>query len=525
MVATPYQRIVDEKEKDVRIGNILAAKAVADTVRTSLGPRGMDKMIQDGKGGVLITNDGATLLKKMEVQHPAASMLVQLSKSQDIEAGDGTTSVVVLAGALLQAAHELLERGIHPQTVTEAFLKAQTKAEEILKGMSVPVNLDDKETLVKACTTCLGSKVVSQHSELLAPMAYDAVNKIRNKDNNQIDLNDIKTCCKLGATVDESEMIDGMVLSQKISSRAGGIDRVDKAKIGLIQFCLSPPKTDMEQNVVVNDYTAMDRILKEERKYLLKLVKQISQTGCNVLLIQKSILRDAVTDVALHFLAKMNILVVRDIERDDIEWICKMTGCTPAADIETFRPECLGEAENVHGRNLGEGLGSIVRFTGLKNPGRGVSILLRASNQLMLDETDRSLHDALCVMRSFVKLPFLIPGGGAPEMELSHQLSVWAKTLSGMDQICVRRFAEALEVIPYTLSENAGLTPIKMVTQLRHAHATGQNHSGINVRKGTITNMTDESVVQPLLVSVSSIKMATETVRMILKIDDLVPVR
>lgn len=231
--------------------------------------------------------------------------------------------------------------------------------------------------------------------------------------------------------------------------------------------------------------------------------------------------------MSLHFLAKSNIMVVRDIERDDVEWICKMTGCQPAASIDGFSAEVLGTADLVVEDGLGTGLGTITRFTGLKNAltSKCVSILLRASNQLILDETDRSLHDALCVVRSFVKYRALIPGGGAPEMELSHQLSEWAKSLSGMDQLCVNRFAEALEVIPYTLSENAGLTPIKMVTQLRHAHATGQKHAGINVRKGTITNMTEESVVQPLLVSVSSIKMATETVRMILKIDDLVMVR
>jgi len=340
-----------------------------------------------------------------------------------------------------------------------------------------------------------------------------------------VDLRDIKLTCKLGATVDESEMINGMILPQRSSQRAGGPNKIDNAKIGLIQFCLSPPKTDMENNVAVKDYTQMDRILREERLYIAKLVKKIAATGCNVLLIQKSILRDAVNDLALDFCAKAKIMVLRDIERDDIEWICKMTGCEPASHIQHFTKECLGQCDEVHNENLGTGMGAVCRFTGLKTVSKCVSILLRGSNDLILGETDRSLHDALCVVRSIVKVPRMIAGGGAPEMELSYRLSEWARGLKGLDQICIRRFAEALEVIPYTLSENAGLSPIKMVTQLRHAHANGEKFAGINVRKGTITNMLEEQVVQPVLVSMSSIRMATETVRMILKIDDLVMVR
>jgi T-complex protein 1 subunit delta len=269
----------------------------------------------------------------------------------------------------------------------------------------------------------------------------------------------------------------------------------------------------------------MDRILREERLYIAKMVKKIAATGCNVLLIQKSILRDAVNDLALDFCAKAKIMVLRDIERDDVEWICKMTGCEPASHIQHFTKECLGECEEVYNENLGTGMGAVCRFTGLKTVSKCVSILLRGSNDLILGETDRSLHDALCVVRSIVKVPRMIAGGGAPEMELAYRLSEWARGLKGLDQICIRRFAEALEVIPYTLSENAGLSPIKMVTQLRHAHANGEKFAGINVRKGTITNMHDEQVVQPVLVSMSSIRMATETVRMILKIDDLVMVR
>lgn len=264
----------------------MAAKAVADVVRTSLGPRGMDKMIQDGKGQVLITNDGATILKQMEVIHPTARMLVEISKAQDIEAGDGTTSVVVMAGSLLRACQDLLAKGIHPASISDGFQVALTKAVEVIEGMAQPVDLNDRESLIKNAITSLSSKVVSQHSDLLAPMAVDAVLKIINKETDtNVDLRDICVSKKLGGTVDDSELIDGLVfVDKKVSHFAGGPSKIHNAKIGLIQFCLSAPKTDMENNVVVHDYTAMDRILKEERKYILDLVKKLSATGCNVLL-------------------------------------------------------------------------------------------------------------------------------------------------------------------------------------------------------------------------------------------------
>jgi T-complex protein 1 subunit delta len=276
-----------EKTKDIRSTNIIAARAVSDVVRTSLGPRGMDKMIQDGKGHVLITNDGATILKQMEVIHPTARMLVEISKAQDIEAGDGTTSVVVIAGALLRACQDLIEKGIHPSAISEGFAVALNKATEIIESMGQPVDLNNREQLIQNAITSLSSKVVSQHSDLLAPMAVDAVLRIIDKENDtNVDLRDIHVSKKLGGTVDDSELIDGLVfVDKKVSHFAGGPSKITNAKVGLIQFCLSAPKTDMENNVVVHDYTAMDRILKEERKYILDLVKKVTVTGCNVILI------------------------------------------------------------------------------------------------------------------------------------------------------------------------------------------------------------------------------------------------
>lgn len=512
------------KPVDIRSSNITAAKAVADAIRTSLGPRGMDKMIQAGNGEVTITNDGATILQQMNVMHPAAKMLVELSKAQDIEAGDGTTSVVVVAGALLEASEKLLQRGIHPTIISDAFQKAALKSIEILTGMSTPVQLTDKENLIKSASTSLNSKVVSQQSSLLAPLAVEAVLKVINpaQDTN-IDLKNIKVLKKLGGTVEDTELIDGLVFTQR-ASNVNGPKKIEKAKIGLIQFCISPPKPDMDHNVIVSDYATMDRVLREEREYILNIVKQIKKAGCNVLLVQKSILRDALSDLAVHFLDKIKCMVVKDIEREDIEFICKTLNCRPIASLDHFVPEHLVSADLVEEIQAGDS--RMVKVSGIHNPGRTVSILLRGSNKLVLEEADRSLHDALCVVRCLVKNRALIAGGGAPEIEIALQLAEYAQEVSGVESYCFRAFAQAMEVIPCTLAENAGLNPIATVTELRNRHANKNDsnkiYTGINVRKGAITNMLEENVVQPLLVSTSMITLASETVRSILKIDDIV---
>jgi len=461
-----------DKAKDVRNTNIIAARAVADVVRTSLGPKGMDKMIQDQSGKVLITNDGATILKMMSVIHPTAKMLVEISKSQDIEAGDGTTSVVVMAGALLKAAQELLQKGIHAATISEGFSVALEKAKEVIDGMGIPVDLNDRDTLINNCVTCLSSKVVAANSDVLAPMAVDSVLKIIDKETDtNVDLNNIRVAMKLGGTVDDSELIDGLVfVNNKVSHFAGGPTRVENAKIGVIQFTLSAPKTDLENNVVVSDYTAMDRILKEERKYIVGLVKAIVKTGCNVLLIQKSILRDAVNELALHFLAKKNIMVIKDVDRADIDFTCKTIGATPVPHIDQFTAEKLGTAGLIEETSAGGSEQKIIRVTQCPAQNRRISILVRGSNQLVLEEAERSLHDALCVVRALVKQRKLVPGGACVEMEVSQKLQAHSREIFGTDSYCMRAFGESLELIPYTLAENAGLDPITFVTQLRNRH-------------------------------------------------------
>ena len=499
---------------------LFSFSAISDAIRTSLGPRGMDKMIQAGNGEVTITNDGATILKQMNVLHPAAKMLVELSRAQDIEAGDGTTSVVIIAGALLEAVEKLLQMGIHPTAISDAFQRCSAKAVEILNAMSQPIELTDRDALIRSASTSLNSKVVSQHSSLLAPLAVDAVMKVTEPGHEQVvDLKNIKIIRSLGGTIEDTELIEGLVFTQRITG-VNGPKRIEKAKIGLIQFCISAPKTDMDHNVIVSDYAAMDRVLKEERAYILNIVKQIKKAGCNVLLVQKSILRDAVSDLAHHFLDKIKCMVVKDIEREDIEFVCKSLNSRPIASLDHFVAESLVNAELVE--EVPSGTTKFIRVTGIQNPGRTVSVVVRGSNKLVLEEADRSLHDALCVVRCLVRNRAQIAGGGAPEIEMSRQLAAYAQTLEGVDSYCFRAFANALEVIPSTLAENAGLNPISTVTELRNRHAQGEINAGINVRKGAITDILAENVVQPLLVSTAAITLATETVRSILKIDDIV---
>ncbi|KAI9847196.1 MAG: T-complex protein 1 subunit delta [Sclerophora amabilis] len=480
------------------------------------------------------------MLKDMSVMHPAAKMLVDLSAAQDVEAGDGTTSVVVIAGSLLGAADRLLAKGIapnlpidfyktslrhrsgiHPTVISEAFQRAAAAAVQTLHEMSHPITLADRATLLQAASTSLSSKIVSQHSNLLGPMAVDAVTKtIDPKTADNVDLKNIRIVKKVGGTIEDSEMVDGLVLNQGVVKGGGGPVRKEKARIGLIQFQLSPPKPDMENQIVVNDYRQMDKILKEERTYLLNMVKKIKKSKCNVLLIQKSILRDAVNDLSLHFLSKVDILAVKDIERDEVEFICKSTGCKPIADIESFTEDKLGSADLVE---ESQSSGSrVVKVTGVKGAGQTVSIICRGANSLILDEAERSLHDALCVIRCLVKKKALIAGGGAPEIEIAQSLAKQSRSLTGTEAICWKAFADAMEVIPTTLAENAGLNSIKVVTDLRHRHEYGEKNAGVSIKSGGVkNNIAEENVLQPLLVSTSAVELAAETVKMILRIDDI----
>eukprot|EP00792_Barthelona_sp_PAP020_P007770 TRINITY_DN3161_c0_g1_i1.p1 TRINITY_DN3161_c0_g1~~TRINITY_DN3161_c0_g1_i1.p1 ORF type:complete len:547 (+),score=177.95 TRINITY_DN3161_c0_g1_i1:95-1735(+) len=520
----------NEKEKDVRMSNIKQAKSVADAVRTSLGPKGMDKMIVDENGNVTVTNDGATIMKLMQVMHPAANMLVDISHAQDIEAGDGTTSVVVLTGALLDAAYGLLERGIHSSQISTGFQYCRDKAIEYLKNMAIPVDLGNQEVLLKNAKTSLNSKIVSQYSDHLAPLAVEAVTSIIDPAlGENVDLNYIRIVKKVGGSVEDTNLVQGLVFSSEsidgvaATRVATGPARVENANIGLIQFALSSPKTNMDGNIVISDADAMKRLVDEERRYILKMVKTIKKSGCNVLLVQKNVLREGVSDLALHYLSKVKILVIKDVERKDIDFITRTTGALPIASIDHFSSEKLGFARLVQQRSLDGG--KLVEITGCEGPrveGHTCTISVHGASEYIVDEVERSIHDALCVIRALVKEKALLPGGGSPEIELSHLLYQHSREVSGVNSLCLRAFSEALEIIPTTLAENAGLNPVETITKLRAAHTNGMVYGGLNCDDGEVVDMRELDVVQPLLVNTSSLTLATECVRMLMKIDDIV---
>ncbi|OBA26120.1 T-complex protein 1 [Hanseniaspora valbyensis NRRL Y-1626] len=538
------------KPQEIRRANIIAARSVADAIRTSLGPKGMDKLIKTSKNKTIISNDGHTILKEMAILHPVAKMLVEVSKAQDIEAGDGTTSVVILTGSLLGACEKLLGYGIHPMIIAEAFQVIAQRCVQILsENLAMKIDLNkDYGVLVRAAVTSLSSKIVNQFSSKLGPLAVDCVLKLAGGQSGvNVDLNNIRLIKKLGGTIDDTELIDGVALTQTSVKLAGGPIRMEKAKIGLIQFQISPPKPDTQNNIVVNDYRQMDKILKEERAYLLNICKKIKKSKCNVLLIQKSILRDSVNDMALHFLAKLKIMVVKDIERDEVEFLSKSLGCKPIADIDLFTEDRLGSADLID--EIDSDGSRILTITGIKgqqqqnssNSGSTeslvykkyyqqsseklqptVSVIIRGANQLILDEAERSIHDALCVVRCLVKQPALLPGGGSPEINLSRILTSESNSLTGSLQQCYQEFAKALEIIPVTLSENSGMNAIKIITELKNKNANGLKYAGLSCRRsGVIDNVVDEHILQPLLVSTSAITLASECCKSILRIDDI----
>lgn len=518
-----------EKQQDVRLSNIQAAKTIADIMRTSLGPKGMDKMMQTSKGQTLITNDGATILDNLSVIHPTAKLLVQTSKAQDVEAGDGTTSVVILAGALLKAAERLLDKGIHPTMISDGFAKALNKALEVLNEVSKKVDLNNQEELEQCVKTALSSKVVSQNSTHLVPLSIKAMRTICDLQNEtNVDLKDIKVVKKSGGVIDDVELVNGLVFADnKPAKSAGGPTKMENPKIALLQFCISKPKTDMDNNIQVNDYSQIDNLLKEERKYILKLVKKIVASGANVLLVQKSVLRDSVSDLALHYLAKKKIMVVKNIEREDVEHICKTIKCVPVAHIDQLTPEKLGTAKVAEDHTLSDGAHVFRILLKEDVQVKTVTMLLRGSNNLVLDEAERSIHDGLCVVRSLVKNKAIIPGGGAIEIEIWRALEEYANSLkSGPLSMVIREFGEALEVIPFTLAENCGINPMKTVTELRNRHKDKKAYSGLNAKTGKIVDdCLQYKIMQPALVTISALTLSTEVTRMILKIDDILSSR
>ena len=505
--------------KDALRSNIMAARALAEVLKSSLGPRGLDKMLVDSFGDITVTNDGATVVKEMEVQHPAAKLLVEVAKAQDAEVGDGTTTAVVLAGTLLEKAEELLDQNIHPSLIIEGYVKAMGKALEALDEISIKVDPEDKQMLRKVVDTAIASKFIGSGTmkEKLAEIAINAVLTIAEKKPDgtyKVKLDDVKIEKKKGGSIIDTQLIYGIVLDKEVV-HPGMPRRVEKAKIALLDTPLEVEKPEITAKINITSPDLIKAFLDEEAKILKEMVEKIANIGANVVICQKGI-----DEVAQHFLAKKGILAVRRVKRSDMEKLERATGGKIVSSVRDLTEKDLGYAELVEERRVGND--KMVFIEGCKNP-KAVTILVRGANDMVLDEVERSLNDALHVLRNVLHEPKILAGGGAPEIELALKLREYAEKVGGKEQLAIEKFAEALEEVPMILGETAGLDALDSLMRLRQLHSEGKINAGVNVLEGKIEeDMTKINVVEPAIVKKQVIKSATEAATTILKIDDII---
>ena len=508
---------LQQKGRDAQKNNITAAKLVADLVKTSLGPRGLDKMLVDSLGDVTITNDGATILKEIDAQHPAAKMMVEISKTIDTEVGDGTTSSVIFAGALLEKAEKLLEKDVHSTVIIDGYQAASEKALELLAKLAKTIKPDDRESLIKIAKTSMQSKLVSEDSVPLSKLVVDAILKIVeiDGDKHSVDLDNLKVEKKSGGSIDDTVLINGIVLDKEIV-HSGMPTKVENAKIALVNTALEVEKTEMSAEIRISDPTQMQTFLEEENKMLKSMVDKIHSIGANVLICQKGI-----DDIAQHYLSKHGVLAVRRVKESDMTKLAKATGGRISTNLEDISASDLGNAEIAHQKKVESD--KWVFIEGCKNP-RSVTILIRGGSQRVVDEADRSIHDSLMVVKDVVEKPSIVAGGGSPEAYLATELNEWAGSADGREQLAMKQYAEAFETIPLTIAENAGMDPIDALIALRANQTAGKQTAGINAKEGKIGNMFSLDIVEPLAVKEQIIKSATEAACMILRIDDVIAV-
>ncbi|TMI29657.1 thermosome subunit [Candidatus Bathyarchaeota archaeon] len=501
--------------QDALKANIMAAKIIAESVRSSLGPKGMDKMLVDGFGDVTITNDGATILDEMEVQHPAAKMMVEVAKTQDDEVGDGTTTSVVVAGELLKKAEELLDQGIHPTVIVDGYREASNRALEVLNQIAIKIEPNDKALLRNVAEVSLASKILAEDKEAMAELAVNAILQVAEKtpDGYKVDIDDVKVEKKPGESLTDTSLIKGIVLDKEIV-HPGMPKRVEDAKIALVDAPLEVEKTEFDAKINIENPEQMKAFLDEEEKMLKEMTDKISNSGANVLLCEKGI-----DDVAQHYLAKKGILAVRRVKQSDMEKLVKATGGKVVSNVNDLRPDDLGFAKLVEERKVADDKMTFVE--GSKNP-KAVTILVRGGSERLVDEAERAIHDALCVVRDVVLDPRVVGGGGAPEAEVARRLREHAQKLSGKEQLAVIAFGEALETLPTALAENAGLDPIDILVQLRVAHEKGQLWAGVDVNESKVADLKERGILEPIGVKIQVIKSASEAAGMILKIDDVI---
>jgi thermosome len=502
--------------REAQRNNIAAAKIIAELVKTTLGPKGMDKMLVSSFGDVTITNDGATILKEIDVQHPAARMLVEVAKAQDNEVGDGTTTAAVLTGELLAKAEELLDQNIHPTIIVEGFKKASEKAREILEKIAIPVSIKDDEVLLNVAMTAIGSKGIAAAREHFAKLAVEAVKQVAEEKDGKLraDIDLIKILKKHGKSLEETELVRGMVIDKEVAHPQMP-KIVHNAKIALINAKLEIEKTEFDAKINIESPEQMKMFLDEEERMLKEMVDKIAEAGANVVFCEKGI-----DDVALHFLAKRGILAVKNVSSSDMEKLARATGGKIVASVKDLTSDVLGEAKLVEEVKIGDD--KLVYVRECKNP-KAVTIVVRGGTEHVVDEAERSLHDALCVVRNAIEDGKIVPGGGAPEAEVAKQLREYAVKVGGREQLAIEAFADAVESIPLTLAENAGLDPVDIMVALRAAHEkTDGFRMGVDVFTGKIRDMLELKVVEPLRVKLQVIKSATEAANMILKIDDVI---
>ena len=508
---------LQEKGRDAQKNNIMAAKMVCDIVKSSLGPRGLDKMLVDSLGDVTITNDGATILKEIDAQHPAAKMMIEISKTIDTEVGDGTTSSVIFAGTLLAKAEELLKKDVHSSVIIEGFQAASEKALEILSEISKKVTPNDRETLLKISSTSMESKLISEDSEPLSKIVVDAIMNITETTNDKpsVDLDNLKVEKKAGGSIQDTTLIKGIVLDKEVV-HSGMPTKIQQAKIALLNTAMEIEKTEMSAEIRINDPTQMQMFLEEENRMIKTMVDKIHSIGANVVICQKGI-----DDMAQHFLSKHGILAVRRVKESDMTKLAKATGARITSNIEDISEKDLGAANLVQQKKVESD--KWVFIEGCKHP-QSVTLLIRGGTQRVIDEVDRSIHDSLMVVKDVIEKPEIVAGGGAPESFAAAQLKDWADNFDGREQLAIKKYAEALEVIPLTISENAGMDPIDTMATLRSKQNQGQKWTGIDAKNTKIADMMAINVVEPIAVKEQIIKSATEAACMILRIDDVIAV-
>ena len=501
--------------KDAQRGNISAARIVSEVVKTTLGPRGMDKMMVDSLGDVTITSDGATVLDELDVQHPAAKMLVEVAKTQDDEVGDGTTTSVVLAGELLKRAEFLLDQGLHPTVINAGYKKAGEKAREILNEISKPVDLKDSETLRRVAVTSMRGKNLGGATEHFAKIAVEAVTQIIEKRGDLFvaDIDNIQLVKKEGKSLMDTELVNGVIIDKEVV-HPGMPKRMEKARIALLDTAMEIEKTEFSAEIKISNPQQMQSFLDEETKLMKDMVDKVAESGANVLLCQKGI-----DEVAQSFMAKRGILAARRIKKSDIEKLSRATGGRIVTNLEDLRASDLGNAGLVEERKIGDD--KMIFIEDAKDP-KSVSILIRAGLERAVDEAERSLKDALSVVIDVVKKSKIVAGGGAVETELAKRIRDYATKIGGREQLAVEAFADSMEAIPRTLSENAGLDQVDILVALRAAHESKGLWSGINVYTGEIVDMMKEGVLEPVKVKEHAIGSAVEVASMILRIDDVI---